>query len=88
MIQESHTWPPQHRCQNCGWWGRHWLVRFFFPKGEMGFCKHPQMEDATWRSYTCHRHTTSDRTGLQVSLNVLKNQQTILTRTLREKTDA
>jgi hypothetical protein len=97
-LNTARAWPPEHRCETCGWWQRmkagwflrslSWLFRVKPHQGH-GWCKHPQrgmvLPEATWQSYVCHRHTTSDRKGLQISLNVLATQQLRLMDTLREK---
>lgn len=62
------SWPPEHRCENCGWWGAHWLIRLFRLQGEMGRCTHPQVEDLTWKSFVCWRHTAGAWADLGPSL--------------------
>jgi hypothetical protein len=66
------SWPPTHRCENCGWWGSHWLIRLLRLVGQMGQCTHPQVNDRTWRSYVCWRHTAGAHEDLKPSLETLK----------------
>lgn len=79
-------WPPEFRCENCGWWGESRLVRWFFPGGEMKKCAHPGVNEPTWRSFVCRRHTSGAHANIQRSIETLERQQEIIMGKLREHT--
>lgn len=37
------------RCDNCGWWKP--------ISTQLGTCTHPTVDDRTWCSHQCNRHT-------------------------------
>lgn len=75
-MAEVIQWPPQHRCENCGWWRRiHSIVRRLLmllgkPEGRafLGRCRHPNVDDITHRSYVCFHHTSNGKEDIRASL--------------------
>lgn len=76
----TKDWPPEHRCENCGWWkvGRAGLIgrlqAFLARKPyepHLGRCTNAYVEDVTSKSYVCHRHTAAAHTDISQSLETL-----------------
>ncbi len=74
-------WPPEHRCENCGWWERlpkGLIERLFGWKQGLGRCKHPDLDSHTWRSYVCVRHTAAASADIGPSLRAQQRMKRLL----------
>jgi hypothetical protein len=67
-------WPPEYRCENCGWWRRYIPSWPFRRQSRLGFCTNLKVHDHSSEHYVCHLHTAGAEHDLGPSLRAVEQR--------------